>query len=415
MNKIGNVWIWLLALVVGLGAMSCDDKESGTPPFLEVETPTEGFSFLASVGTRRVVVKTSVEAWSAEAEASAQEWLSATRSGTSLQLSVAQNNDRGPREGRVTVKAGTLSESFTVVQMGQETAIVVDQLFTVSEDGEELVVTVSSNTEYELVVPASIDWVEELDGSNLRSGMVAKEHLLQIGWNPDADERRATIVLKQVDGDVESEFVILQKGQVGYGGESSGDIADDRKVKVAGGKASSFQPGSDIDKTYDDDMSTIYHSNWSNGGANYFPITLDYYFEGVDYIDYLVYHPRTEGWNGHFKETEIWVKTKGNELTKLMDFDFKGSSSATRITFDEPLLEPETVRFVVKSGAGDGQGFASCSEMEFYQVNEENMIPLDLFTDETVSELRPGVTLEDISKVKNKLYRNIAYYLFKGE
>lgn len=55
-------------------------------------------------------------------------------------------------------------------------------------------------------------------------------------------------------------------------------IKDDIKVPVESGEASSFQGGSNIDKSFDGDMSTIYHSNWNNAGEHYFPITLTYNF-----------------------------------------------------------------------------------------------------------------------------------------
>ena len=52
-----------------------------------------------------------------------------------------------------------------------------------------------------------------------------------------------------------------------------------------------------------------------------------------------------------------------------MDYDFKGSALPTRVVFDNPIENPLCIRFVVKSGVGDGQGFASCAEMEFYRRN----------------------------------------------
>ena len=77
-------------------------------------------------------------------------------------------------------------------------------------------------------------------------------------------------------------------------------------------KQASFQGGSNIDKSFDGDMSTIYHSNWNNAGDHYFPITLTYNFAAGSDMDYLIYYPRTSGPNGNFKEVEIRVKSNAN-------------------------------------------------------------------------------------------------------
>ncbi len=163
-------------------------------------------------------------------------------------------------------------------------------------------------------------------------------------------------------------------------------------------------------------METIYHSSWSNGGANYFPITIEYFFKDKEKIDYLIYYPRNDGYNGHFKEVEIWVATESNPmLKKVMDYDFKGSASATKITFQKPIVKPKSIQFVIKSGAGDRQGFASCAEMQFFQKNTQNGDPLSIFTDETCSELKSGITEKDINNISNVLYKSIAYFMFKKE
>lgn len=204
-----------------------------------------------------------------------------------------------------------------------------------------------------------------------------------------------------------------------YSGTSNNDIKDDIKVPVNRGTASSAQSGSGIEKSFDGNMNTIYHSSWSNGtqaeNPNYFPITLEYFFENQESIDYLIYYPRNDGYNGYFKEVEIWVSTQDNPTyVKAMDYDFKGSSSATKVSFAKPIVKPKAVKFVVKSGYGDGQGFASCAEMEFYRKNADNFDPLTLFTDLTCTELKPGITMDMVEKVSNNLYRNIAYYMLKG-
>jgi len=222
-------------------------------------------------------------------------------------------------------------------------------------------------------------------------------------------------VLTASCADRKDDIDVLPNTLPDYNGISNGDIKDDFRVPVTAGKASSFQPGGEIEKSFDNDMNTIYHSLWNNSAAGYFPVTLEYFFENQESIDYLVYHPRPSGPNGLFKETEIWVATQEQpSYTKVMDYDFKGVSVPTRISFEKSLVKPKSIKFIVKSGAGDGQGFASCAEMEFYRANPDNFNPLILFTDLTCTQLKPAITEKDIEKVQNNLYRNIARYMLKG-
>ena len=403
----------LLLLVVTLAFASCSDKDEKVPPFLTIDNKTLNFSSDAT--SREIDVKTSIDQWQASVGSSASSWLSTSKQGSKLRISLTENTEQDSRKGVITVTAGTLSESIEVEQMGVAPAILVgSEIYTVSSDGESINLEITSNIEYDIIIPSDADWIVENKNKSTRLEMVTTNHVLDVEWNTENVERQAEIIVKQKDGDLQKKVLIIQKPQSGYAGGNTDDIKDDVKVKISGGWADSFQPGSgDIEKSFDGDMNTLYHSNWSNGGSNYFPITIEYYFEDVEYIDYLIYHPRTSGGNGNFKETEIWVAANGAEVpVKLMDFDFKGSGSATKIIFDEPLQNPTTVRFVIKSGAGDGQGFASCAEMEFYQTNPNNYDPLNIFTDETCSELKPGITMVDIEKIEETLYRNIAFYLF---
>ncbi len=404
-----------ISMVIFMAVVLNGCEEKGEPPFLTIDNTSVNFNFGSSM--RNIAVKTNVENWTATVQPSAQSWISATPYGSMLKITVEENREPDTRRGEIIVAAGNVTETITVEQLGMEPAILLSSDdFTVPVDGGKLQLEVTSNVEYDIVIPAEANWVS-VETATRSTDMVKKEFRIDVKWNSSDEVRRTELVVKQQGGTLERKVHITQKAQEGYSGSSKDDIKDDIKVTVKGGKASSYQGGEEIEKSFDNDYSTKYHSNWTNSGANYFPITLEYYFEGQESIDYLVYHPRTDGHsNGHFKEVEIWVATETEPaLKKRMEFDFKGSGSATRVTFEESLLKPTTVRFVVKSGAGDGQGFASCSEMEFYRKNPENFNSSLIFTDQTCSELRPGVDLDDIKEIPNKLYRDIALYLFNGQ
>lgn len=401
-------------LFILIWTSACSDKENEAPPFLKVDKGT--INFLAENGNSSVNIQTNVDSWAATVDPAATSWLNAIKQGNALSIVATENGDFKEREGNIVIKANSLTETIKVTQLGVGPSILISsQLFTVESEGGDIMLEITSNVEYEIVVPEDAAWVKLKDTQDTRSSMVKTDFEYEVVWNPESKERTAEVIVKQVGGAIEKKIIVKQKGQDGYTGVSDGDIKDDVKVKVSSGIASSFQPGANINLSFDDDMETLYHSPWVNGASNYFPITLDYNFLNEESIDYLIYHPRQSGPNGNFKETEIWISTEAEpNFTKVMDYDFKGSNSATKIAFDKPIVKPKAVRFIVKSGAGDGQGFASCAEMEFYKINPNKFDPLSLFTDLTCTELKSSVTLEDIGKVSNNLFRNIALYMFKG-
>jgi hypothetical protein len=183
------------------------------------------------------------------------------------------------------------------------------------------------------------------------------------------------------------------------------------KVTPSGGFASNFHRGENIEKSFDGNMMTLYHSHWRE---TVFPVTLRYDFTNAERIDYLVYYPRQDATNGLFKQVEIWY-VAGKERKKLGDYDFGGKNAPTRIDFDKPLRKPASIEFVVKSGVGDNKtGFASCAEMEFYRNRPEKNYDLTaIFADRLCTTLRGGITQKDIDKIPNATVRTLAQNLLE--
>ena len=140
----------------------------------------------------------------------------------------------------------------------------------------------------------------------------------------------------------------------------------DINVKVSRADASEAQKNESIKRSIDGNIRTIYHSLWSGTS---FPVTLTYYFDDVDQIDYIVYYPRTNGGrNGIFMEFELWV-CEGDGQTdfiKIGEYDFKGVTTPSEIFFPGGLKSPKAVRFVVMSGVNE---YVSCAEMSFMKKN----------------------------------------------
>jgi len=196
-----------------------------------------------------------------------------------------------------------------------------------------------------------------------------------------------------------------------YTAGDGSDIKSDVKVIVASGTATSVQSGTPISNSFDGSYSTIYHSNWSNGASDYFPITLTYQFSVASDVDYIVYYPRNDGSaNGRFKEVEILYSNDGTNFTSLMTKDFQASASATVVNLST-TVKAKAFRFIVKSG---GNNFASCAEMEFYAKNPNNFVYSTLFEDEICSKLKAGVTEKDIENCAFPFFKTLAHYIYKG-
>lgn len=178
---------------------------------------------------------------------------------------------------------------------------------------------------------------------------------------------------------------------------------------VDGSTASSFQPGEEISKSFDNDLNTLYHSSWSN---TIFPVVLNYRLDGNTPIDYLRYIPRSNGGtNGNFGNVLIRYNTTGNsQYQELMNFDFEQSGLPVNVHFPNQIT-PLNIEITVFDGAG---GFASCAEMEFYTLgNSGDPSPIpSIFADELCSALQPGTTQAQINAIASPFYKSLAQCLF---
>lgn len=180
-------------------------------------------------------------------------------------------------------------------------------------------------------------------------------------------------------------------------------LRGDRLLGIASVRASSEQPGDEIENTINGKEDRIYHSNWNKTN---FPVELEYTLRKTDVVDYLVYHPRPGGGNGSFQQFELWVSTRRvPEYTKIGEYDFDGKGTPSVLFFEHPVERPLGFKFVVKSGVND---FVSCDRMEFFEKNRENKVPENIFTDATCSLLQKGMGTKEVARIRNPFYRALA-------
>ena len=217
--------------------------------------------------------------------------------------------------------------------------------------------------------------------------------IVEASYSYETTDRLATLNLLLPDGNIRPVTIRQQRNQ------AASSLQGDTKLTVVSASANQRESINEgIEKTYDGDLSTIYHSPY--GGKTQFPVTLTYTLN-TDRVDYLVYTPRQSGSNGRFGHVTILYSTQDapDNYTEVRNMDFGQSSSPTLVTFSNPLQNVANIRFSVESGAGN---YASCAEMEFFQTNQtETEECRQYFTDPLCTQLKPGITAEVMDSIAN--------------
>ncbi|PWN70460.1 hypothetical protein C1631_010835 [Chryseobacterium phosphatilyticum] len=183
--------------------------------------------------------------------------------------------------------------------------------------------------------------------------------------------------------------------------------------QVAGSSASSFQPGENIEKSFDGDTNTLYHSNWSATAAT-FPISLVYRFDGQTAINYLRYTSRQDGPNGLFGNVKISYNTISNpNYIDISTYNFGQINTIKTVVFPS-VITPLNIKIEVLDGKNN---FASCAEMEFFQTNPNSLnfsAYSNIFDDPVFSTLKPNVTQQDINAIASPFIKGLAQCLFNN-
>ena len=407
--------IVLFSLLIIL--LHCGCKPKATEESLYIELPKgETVMFDAGSATREVALKSNVRLLQVHVSPDAKSWLSAKLLSNAISVSVLANEKDGIREGKVTVSGSGISKELKVTQGGQEPFILLGKkLYETDEYGGKIMVETKSNRAISLSIPEEAQkWLELQETSTTEQTTNFTLHAAALLTG----ERKAQLTIATEDGTLTEKIEVVQRAGGEYKPKEDIKVVTDVQVKVARATASSEHSGEGIDKAIDGKMNTIYHSDWNNSGSSYFPITLEFFFDNADEIDYLIYYPRTEGYNGHFREIEVLAKEGNADYRSVVSKDLGGSGSPSKIVFDTPLKNVASVKIVVKSGHGDGQGFASAAEIQFFKNSEEKMEDQaelkKIFTDSSASEVRPEVTDAEIASMKNPALMQIAHHLRAG-
>lgn len=412
-------YLFLLICLSGwITSCSKDNDKIEAEAYLRIPEKVKLLQYQQNAQTVNIQIETNSKDWTIQSN---RDWCEADRITSNQQmfrLKLTENDEVNVREAKLTLKAEGISDTITVQQLGSAAAILLnpDKLSDLASAGTEigLIVTTNINKEdYELVIPDTArDWLH-IDVPVKSKAMVDYQYIVRVDNNPATRSRSSVITVqyKNEDNDPSVSLPVSQKGRSTDAGDV--EVEGDIKVMPTSGKDNQHHGGQGIENTFDGKIgngSTPYHSPWSTDNpSTVFPVTLEYFFDGEQDIDYIIYHPN-EG-NGNFGKLKLYTATADNDTyVEAGSYDFQESSSVRKITFATPLAKATKIKFEITSGAG---GFASCSEMEFYRKNEESGINkqlLSVFKDITCCELREDVTDEAIDALPG-FFANLAICL----
>lgn len=219
--------------------------------------------------------------------------------------------------------------------------------------------------------------------------------------------RYATFSLCKGDGTQMRQIVVKQLPN------TSASEMGDTKLAIKSGQANSTESGCGIEKSFDDDTSTLYHSAYSGGS---FPFTLTYTLAKASHVDYLIYTPRTDSENGRFGKITVEVATAAapNTWVQVATADCGKSSSPTQVDFGTDGYDNVLkIRIKISSaGTNSGKNFVSCAEMAFYLKDQTLASEMETyFSNKLCTALKPGV---DPTKMRNPYLRLLGITLQNG-
>ncbi|WP_455664526.1 M60 family metallopeptidase [Phocaeicola sp.] len=403
MRKIHLFFFLGLLYVLMAACSSCSSKEDDAPPqavTFEMAEEDLVHNFEKGKSTLTIPVQTDLpgDAWTVESHA---DWCLVAKSvnGKGVTLSVAASEEPEVRNTTIDVKSTLKNYTIKISQLGYGPAILLKTYpQSIDAAGGEVDIVVTANVAYKAELQKT-DWLKESAGKGGRA-LVDYNHHYEAATNGGFSERQAKITFSDSrTAEKLAEPVVLTLIQKGKEGKPSDVIVEgDIKIVPTGGKASEAQPGSGIDLAFDGktDPATHYHSDWYDTKL---PVTLEFFFEGnKEDMDYILYYTRNG--NGNFGKFDLYLATESAPDYKLYgSYDFNEQGATSRIDFSQTQKAVNKVKFVVKSGLG---GFVSCAEMEFYGKNREKTLDtqlLGVFKDITCTELKEGVTDEDINRL----------------
>jgi hypothetical protein len=349
-----------------------------------------------------------------------EDWCSAEILSNTINITIQENTSPDIRVASIEILAGTLQKTIKVEQLGTSPVILIDHKnVTIDYKKLEFSIHVTSNVDYQF--ECSNLWIKEVKDVQAKSQKITKAYKFKVDATSKA--RVGYIYFSSKDLKLKDTIVINQN-IVSDLYESIGvnDFERDQKIgfsSVVLTPSDTYQNGEDASKTIDGDINTLYHSPWGGMDKNT-TIKLEYDFNGnVELVNYVVIYPRTMGTNGIPKKLKISTTDDVNANYTLQKIVERGVSSTPFVVrFDNPIINPKKLKIEVEDANGEGNKyFVSIAEVEAYKSMDLSNLSVDfeMFTDPSCSELKSGVTPNELASMKSLFLKNLAHFLYAGK
>ena len=121
---------------------------------------------------------------------------SGSKGTANVKFTVDENTGYDDRSVSVTIKAGSVSKTFTITQKGADALLVTTNKYEVAQEGGKIEVEVKANINYELAISETAkDWITE---SKSRA-LTTHKHTFEIALNEESEKREGEITFKSSD------------------------------------------------------------------------------------------------------------------------------------------------------------------------------------------------------------------------
>lgn len=393
-----------IAFMVSLYACSKDDEIKKNDFFDPLSVDTLWFGHVSTTQTLELSAGNAVEVTIPEEDVA---WCDAMITGTGNQQGLAvicqENGKVGARQTTLLLKSGTIEQKLVICQYGLEPVIkVVNALYELTQDSIIVSVPVISTVDYEVMTDAA--WIHPL-------GVIKGENAdtVRIGVSASIyPNRSAQVFLKweQLSADI---TITQTSSDTIYHPGDAGALVN--LLTVASG-TSNYDMGSaaKFSNTYDQRTSS-YASGWIEPTG---VLEMVWNFEKPEKLEKISFVPVSDDEPQRaLGKFELLVREEGNlDFKNLGTFDFHYKLTVSSHFFDKELKKIESVKMLVKAPEGSTDKWVFlCQEMEFWGSTFD---VTSVFKDELCTDLKEGITLEQIMSLEDEFYRNLARSLYLG-
>ena len=212
MKKVLFMLAMLAFVLAGCSDGGNDDSINPTPKPEEVKAEitidssivSNGLSFGVASGEQTISFSANTN-WtlSVASTTSGATWCKASATSGSkgtadVKFTVDENTGYDDRSVSVTIKAGSVSKTFTITQKGADALLVTTNKYEVVQEGGKIEVEVKANINYELAISETAkDWITESKSKS--RALTTYKHSFEITANEEVEKREGEITFKSGD------------------------------------------------------------------------------------------------------------------------------------------------------------------------------------------------------------------------